>query len=82
MGTYHNENVIPIIYKQRVSYNQLYLATAEFPRVTVGRQLPPMPLPPTKMADAPSGRNKQFRFFASLLARWLFLRFAPDRLIV
>ena len=32
---------------------------------TVGRQLPPMPLPPTKMADAPIGRNKQSRFLAS-----------------
>ena len=30
---------------------------------TVGRQLPPMPLPPTKMADAPIGRNKQSRFW-------------------
>ena len=33
MGTYHNKNVRPIIYKHRVSYNQLYLATAEFPRI-------------------------------------------------
>ena len=33
MGTYHNKNVMPIIYKHRVSYNQLYLATAEFPRI-------------------------------------------------
>ena len=32
MGTYHNKNVRPIIYKHRVSYNQLYLAIAEFRR--------------------------------------------------
>ena len=28
-----NKNVMPIIYKHRVSYNQLYLATAEFPKI-------------------------------------------------
>ena len=33
MGTYHNKNVRPIIYKHGVSYNQLYLATSEFPRI-------------------------------------------------
>ena len=32
-------------------------------KFTVGRQLPPMPLPPTKMADAPSGRDNQSRFW-------------------
>ena len=32
--------------------------------ITEGRQffLPPMPLPPTEMADAPNGRKKQSRF--------------------
>ena len=33
MGTYYNKNVMPIIYKYRVSYNQLYFVTAEFPRI-------------------------------------------------
>ena len=33
MGTYHNKNVMPIIYKHRVSYNLLHLATAEFLRI-------------------------------------------------
>ena len=33
MGTYHIKYATPIIYKHRVPYNQLYLATAEFPRI-------------------------------------------------
>ena len=33
MGTYHKKNDRPFIYKHRVSYNQLYLAIAEFPRI-------------------------------------------------
>ena len=33
MGIYHDETALAIIYKHRVSYNQLYLATAEFPGI-------------------------------------------------
>ena len=39
MGTYHNKNVMPIIYKLRVSYNLLYLATAEFPRIKLKSEI-------------------------------------------
>ena len=39
MGTYHNKNVMPIIYKHMVSYNQLYLATAEFPRIKLKSEI-------------------------------------------
>ena len=39
MGTYHNENVMPIIYKHMVSYNQLYIATAEFPRINLKSEI-------------------------------------------
>ena len=39
MGTYHNKNVMPIIYKHRVSYNLLYLATAEFPRIKLKSEI-------------------------------------------
>ena len=36
MGTYHNKNVMPIIYQHRVSYN---LATAEFPRIKLKSEI-------------------------------------------
>ena len=39
MGTYHNKNVRPIIYKHRVSYKKLYLATAEFPRIKLKSEI-------------------------------------------
>ena len=35
----HNKNVRPIIYKHRVSYNQLYIATAEFPRIKLKSEI-------------------------------------------
>ena len=38
--------------------------------ITVGRQLPSMLLSPTKMADAPNGRNKQSRFFLQVDKRY------------
>ena len=38
MGTY-NKNVRSIIYKNRVSYNQLYFATAEFPRIKLKSEI-------------------------------------------
>ena len=39
MGTYHNKNVRPIIYKHRVSYKKLYLAIAEFPRIKLKSEI-------------------------------------------
>ena len=38
MGTY-KKIVMPIIYKHRVSYNQLYLATAGFPRIKLKSEI-------------------------------------------
>ena len=39
MGTYHNKNVMPIIYKHMVSYNQSYIATAEFLRIKLKSEI-------------------------------------------
>ena len=50
----------------------------KIPVSTVGRQLPPMPLPPTKMADAPSGRNKQSRLMFSLICAWIYKRLSKQ----
>ena len=33
MGVYHDKTVMSMISKHTVSYNQLYLATSEFPRI-------------------------------------------------
>ena len=39
MGIYHNKNVMLIIYKHRVSYNQLYLVTTKFPRIKLKAEI-------------------------------------------
>ena len=58
--TFQNNNFI--IYQSSPIWNVSKLPLETSKTFTVGRQLPPTPSPPNKMADAPSGRNKQSRF--------------------